>query len=359
MSDMTHGSDDLPEASPTPPIQPPSETTVPAASATVLPAQSDVPPPAPTVPAKPVDRTAVAIGASALALLVGSLTPWVSILGFGISGVSIHYGIVSLVAAAALLLLGYLRTRSTTSRALRVTASTAALAALLSAASAIYVGFAIRSSFSDDGNRSDDEFAAVTDAFTPDLGFGLWLVLIGALFGLLLTVPVALNRAASLRFLVITGVAVSLIGGGGAFAADQKAQADHKRDVVAAQKRAEAKEKAEAAAEAAREQAEAQAEADAEEAARQDRENYSLKPGKCQDEGYGETSLSGTLVNGGGTTHSYVITVPLLDASGAQVDSATDYVNVLPGGQTAAWKASGYGDGIQACGKPLVEVSAY
>ena len=47
----------------------------------------------PNAPARerpPVDKRMIAFAAAVIALTVGSLTPWVTFFGIGISGVSIH-----------------------------------------------------------------------------------------------------------------------------------------------------------------------------------------------------------------------------------------------------------------------------
>jgi hypothetical protein len=165
------------------------------------------PPPAPAD--KPVNKPLIAQVGAIAALVIGS--PWITIFGIGLSGVSIHYGYVPLVAAALLALLTYLSSRTTSSRSLRLTGAAAALAGAASLASVIYVGWAIRSSFADDADSSDGEIgAAFAAAFRPHLGFGLWLVFGAAVLTVLIAGPVALNPCGTVSqvlwpLLVMTG----------------------------------------------------------------------------------------------------------------------------------------------------------
>jgi hypothetical protein len=319
-----------------------------------------------TPPARPVNKRLVVLVATAAALVIGSLTPWVSIIGIGLSGVSIHYGYVSLVAGALTALWAYLSTRSTTTKVMRGTTAAVALTALASAASAIYVGWAIRSSFADDGD-ADNEFAqAFADAFRPGLGFGLWLVLAAAVVAVVLATPVALDRVVSARTLGTTAGLVVLVLIGGIIGADQKAKADHRHAVAVAKAKAAAEEKAEAerqaaeeAAEAAREQAEAEAEAAAEAAEAVDREKYSARTTTCQIDEYGSTTVKGTLKNLSSKSRTYTVTVRLLSRAGRQVDTATDYISDLPAGETAEWSGFGWDEAIKTCSSPTVEVSEY
>jgi hypothetical protein len=149
-----------------------------------------------TAPTKPLNQLALLLIITAAALAIGSLTPWVTIIGIGLSGVSIHYGIVSLVTAAAVGILVYLRSTQPGSHAARVGAIVVAVGGALSIASAIYVGWAIRSSFGS-GDDDNDLAEAFVNALSPGIGIGLWLVLAGGIAALVLSVPLALDRTMS------------------------------------------------------------------------------------------------------------------------------------------------------------------
>jgi hypothetical protein len=323
----------------------------------------DEQPPPPSTPARPVNTRMITYAAAVAALVVGSLTPWVTIFGIGLSGVSIHYGIVSLLAAGLTALLAYLSTRTMGERARRATAAVTAVAALASAGCAIYVGWAVRSSYADDAS-SDNEFAnAFAEAFRPGLGIGVWLVLGGAVVAFLLSLPLALNKVYSLKLLAATTAGVLLLGGGAAFAADMKADSDHKKAVAAAKAKQEAEEKAEAERQAAEEAAEAArvaAEQAAEQAAEEDRRKFTVTITSCKGDEYGfSTDVKGKITNDGVNPHSYEITTRMRNRAGEQVDTATDYVSDLPPGQTAEWSGSAFGDNIAKCDSPEVEVSQY
>ena len=317
-------------------------------------------PTAPSTPPAPraVNRTAVLLVATAIALAIGSLTPWLTVLGFGISGVSIHYGIVSLVTAGLLGLLAYFATRDTSIRAWRATAAAAGLGGLLCVASALYVGWAIRSSYADEGTDTSELAQSFADAFRPGLGIGLWLVLLAGAATVLLTLPTVLQRPLWSRGVVVPLVALTLLATAGGVAADQKAQSDHRKDVAAAQAKAKQEAEDAARAEAEAEAAEAAAEQAAEAAAEADRQRFTVKLAQCRSDEYGGATITGTLVNEGNEPHTYEITVAMLDKAGAQVDTATDYVNDLPAGSTASWEALGFGE-FAECAAPVVEVSEY
>ena len=151
---------------------------------------------APQDSGKPLNQLVLLLVICAAALAIGSLTPWVTVFGIGLSGVSIHYGIVSMVTAAAIGILVYLRTAQPGTTAARIGAIVVAVGGALSVASAVYVGWAIRSSFGDPS--SGDDFAdAFAKALSPGIGIGLWLVLVSGLATLVLAVPLALDRKMS------------------------------------------------------------------------------------------------------------------------------------------------------------------
>lgn len=304
----------------------------------------------------PPNPRLIAYAVAVAALIIGSLTPWVTIFGVGLSGVSIHYGIVSLIAAAFTALLAYLTTRTMSKGGLRAAAGLTAVCALASAGCAIYVGWAVRSSYADD-TGSDNDFAnAFAEALRPGLGIGVWLVLGGAVIAFLLAFPLILNKVYSLKLLAATTAGVLLLGGAGAFAADMKAEADHDRAVAAAKAKREAEEKAEAE----RQAAEAAAQAAAEQAADEDRHKFTVSLATCKRDEYGfSTEATGKITNNGVNEHSYEITVRMRNRGGDQVDTATDYITSLQPGQTAQWSASAFGDNIAECDSPEVEVSQF
>lgn len=319
-------------------------------------------------PSKPVNKGLILQAATVAALVIGSLTPWITFFGFGLSGVSIRWGIVPLVAAALLALLAYLLTRTASTRSLRLAASGAALAGVASLASVIYVGWAIRSSFADDTDAGEDAFsAAFAEALRPGLGFGIWLVFVGAVLTVLIALPLALDRRYSTRSLASIAVGVLVLGGGGVAVADQKAESDRREAIAAAEAKAEAEAEAEAkrqaaeeAAEARRQAAEEAAEAAAVAAEEEDRQRYEVVVTSCEGDEYGfSTDAKGKITNQSSRPRSYSIQVRMLTESGEQAGEGQDYVMDLPAGETATWSASGIGDDISKCSAPVVEVSEY
>jgi hypothetical protein len=324
------------------------------------------PPPAPAD--KPVNKRLIAHVGAIAALVIGSLTPWITIFGIGLSGVSIHYGYVPLVAAALLALLTYLSTRTASPRSVRLTGAAAALAGVASLASVIYVGWAIRSSFADNADSNDGGFgAAFANALRPHLGFGLWLVFGAAVLTVLIAGPVALNRTYSTRTLAAIAVGTLVLGGGGVAVADQKGQADQRHAAAAAKAKAQADAKAEADRQAAEEAAAAEAQAAEDAAAAEaaaaevaDRQRYQVVLTSCASDAYGfSTDAKGKITNKSSKSRTYTIKIRMLTKSGEQVSSAEDYVSDLPAGETATWSGSGFGEGIAKCEPPTVEVSEF
>lgn len=316
--------------------------------------EASIPGPAPGA-VRPVNRTALGLMLSAAALTIGSLTPWLTIFGFGLSGVSIHYGIVSLITAGLVGVLAYLMTRSVSTKALRGSALAAMAGGLLSVASAVYVGWAIRNSYADEEGATDEFSLSLAEAFRPSVGMGLWLVLLAGLAAIVLTLPLVLQRPLQSRLVLGSLLVLAVLGIGGFVAADQKAQSDRQQDIAQAQARAEAEQERERTAELAARRAEA--EAAAAEAA--DRQRFNVMLTACtKDEFFGHTAR-GTIRNASSESRTYEVSVVFENGAGQQVETGIDYISELPSGKVGAWEVSGFDSNIASCQPPEVEVSQY
>ena len=60
----------------------------------------------PTGPSR-LPTTTLLIAAGAVLILIGSFLPWITVFGFGISGVDTDYGIITLVIAAVALVAAF------------------------------------------------------------------------------------------------------------------------------------------------------------------------------------------------------------------------------------------------------------
>lgn len=316
--------------------------------------------------ARPVNRTALGLVLSAAALTIGSLTPWLTIFGFGLSGVSIHYGIVSLITAGLVGVLAYLTTRSVSAKALRGSALAAMAGGLLSVASAVYVGWAIRNSYADEEGATDEFSLSLAEAFRPSVGIGLWLVLLAGIAAVVLTLPFVLQRRLQSRLVLGSLLVLAVLGIGGFVAADQKAQSDRQQDIAQAQARAEAEQERERAAELAAQRAEAEAaaaaqraEAEAAAAEATDRQRFNVMLTACtKDEFFGHTAR-GTIRNASSEPRTYEVSVVFENGAGQQVETGIDYISELPSGKVGAWEVSGFDSNIASCQPPEVEVSQY
>jgi hypothetical protein len=160
-------------------------------------------PSAPQTTGKPLPRAVLTIGVGGVFALVGSLLPWVTIASIlSISGVSARWGLIPLVAG---LLLVAIAIQLATGKLVAATANRALaivgiVLGVLSLATSLYVGFAIRdavaeskseTSASEDVSTGDAEMDAWADEFAKGLeelfeigtGIGVYVTGLGGLLG--------------------------------------------------------------------------------------------------------------------------------------------------------------------------------
>lgn len=176
-------------------VPPPTWTQATPGTPTAMPAA------APLAPVR-LPTSTLLMGGGAVALVLGAFLPWVTVASiFNLSGVSVRYGIGTLVAGLLVLVVAFGRDRvydASKQRPLRIGAVVLGVAAL---GVALYVGFAIRNSlaqdkeggsasgFSADTTSGDPEFQKSVDdfgkqianAFAPKTGFGVYVTALGGL----------------------------------------------------------------------------------------------------------------------------------------------------------------------------------
>jgi hypothetical protein len=135
--------------------------------------------------------TALIMGAGGLALVFGAFLPWVTVASiFTVNGVSVHWGIATLIAGLVVLVVALGRGRIYTADQEQPLSIVAAVLGVGAIAVALYVGFAIRDSVAEDksdvasgpstGPDVDIDFGnAFAELFKVRTGFGVYITAIG------------------------------------------------------------------------------------------------------------------------------------------------------------------------------------
>lgn len=150
----------------------------------------------PTTPTGPsrLPTTTLLIAAGAVLILIGSFLPWITVFGFGISGVDTDYGIITLVIAAVALVAAFGAGRVFDVGKTRVAMIVTAVLGAVALACALYVGFAIRESVAEDeggseaaatdeesglGEEFDDALEGFAESLAPKTGVGVYATALG------------------------------------------------------------------------------------------------------------------------------------------------------------------------------------
>lgn len=151
----------------------------------------------PTTPTGPsrLPTTTLLIAAGAVLILIGSFLPWITVFGFGISGVNTDYGIITLVIAAVALVAAFGAGRVFDAGKTRAAMIVTAVLGAVALACALYVGFAIRDSVAEDeggsdaaateeedsglGDEFDDALEGFAESLSPKTGVGVYTTALG------------------------------------------------------------------------------------------------------------------------------------------------------------------------------------
>lgn len=132
------------------------------------------------------------LGAGGLLILIGAFLPWVTVFGFGISGVNTNYGIITILIGIAALIIAFGAGRLYNARLSGTLMKVAAGLGALACALALYVGFAIREDVAEDEGSGDtasseeedlgefgDALEGFAEALKPKTGVGVYTTLLG------------------------------------------------------------------------------------------------------------------------------------------------------------------------------------